>query len=65
MTSDAEFTSHQGLDGPALLAALLEEKGTPPIRSVGELACEGIFDTDEELEEFLAWVRAERRANLA
>lgn len=64
MTSDAEFASHEALGGPALLDALLREKGVQPIRSVDELACDGIFDTDEELEEFLTWIRAERQANL-
>ena len=65
MTSSTEFDSHDDLEGPALLEALLREKGVQPIRSVDELACEGIFDTDEELDEFLTWVRDERRANLA
>lgn len=64
VTSGAEFASQESLEGPALLEALLREKGVAPIRSVEELACDGIFDTDEELGEFLAWVRAERRANL-
>lgn len=36
-----------------------------PIQSVDDLACEGIFDTDEELDAFLAHVCAERHANLA
>ncbi len=65
VTSGAESASQEGLEGPALLEALLREKGVQPIRSVGELACDGIFDTDEELDEFLTWMRAERRANLA
>lgn len=59
MISGAEFASHEALEGPALLDALLREKGVQPIRSVDELACDGIFDTDEELEEFLTWIRAE------
>lgn len=65
VTSGAEPASQEGLEGPALLEALLREKGVTPIRSVDELACDGIFDTDEELDEFLTWVRAERWANLA
>lgn len=65
MTSGAEFASHEDLEGPALLEALLREKDVQPIRSIDELACDGIFDTDEELDEFLAWIRAEREANLA
>lgn len=41
------------MDGPALLTALMEDKQVRPIESVDELAGEGIFDTDEELGEFL------------
>ncbi|NKQ58413.1 hypothetical protein HFP15_36735 [Amycolatopsis sp. K13G38] len=66
MTSgSAEQPSHEGLDGPAHLAALVAEKDVQPIRSVDDLACEGVFETDDELDEFLAWVSAERKANLA
>lgn len=65
MSSSAEFARQEGLEGPALLEALLREKDVQPIRSVNDLACEGIFDTDHELAEFLTWVTAERRANLA
>ncbi len=65
MASSAEFGRQEGLEGPALLEALLREKDVQPIRSVNDLACEGIFDTDQELDEFLTWVTAERRANLA
>jgi hypothetical protein len=40
-------------------------RGIKPIKSGHDLACEGVFDSDEELDEFLAFVRAERQANLA
>ncbi|MGO1050501.1 hypothetical protein [Crossiella sp. CA198] len=63
--ASAEFASHEGLEGPALLDALFREKDVQPIRSVDDLACEGIFETDAELAEFLTWIRAERNANLA
>jgi hypothetical protein len=36
-----------------------------PVQTVRDLACDGIFDTDEELDEFLAHVRATRGADLA
>ncbi|MGH3898880.1 MAG: hypothetical protein ACRDTA_11645 [Pseudonocardiaceae bacterium] len=36
-----------------------------PVQSVEDLACEGIFDTDEELDEFLAHIYAARRIDLA
>ncbi len=36
-----------------------------PIGSIDDLAAAGVFESDDELDEFLAWVRAERNANLA
>jgi hypothetical protein len=36
-----------------------------PEQSARELACDGVFDTDEELNEFLAHVRNARDADLA
>ncbi len=65
MADNTERASHGGLEGPALLAALLAEKDAQPIRSIEDLACDGFFDTDEELSEFLSWVDIERKANLA
>ena len=63
--SSAEQPSHEGLDGPALRDALFAEKDVQPIRSVDDLACDGVFETGEELDEFLAWVSAERKAHLS
>jgi hypothetical protein len=40
-------------------------KGVRPIRSAEDLAHDGIFDTDEELDAFLAHVAETRRADLA
>jgi hypothetical protein len=40
-------------------------KGIHPIRSADDLAHDGIFDTDEELDDFLAHVAAIRHADLA
>lgn len=36
-----------------------------PVQSARDLACDGIFDTDEELDEFLEHVRSTRGADLA
>lgn len=36
-----------------------------PVQSARDLACEGIFETDEELDEFLEHVRRTRSADLA
>ena len=40
-------------------------KGVRPIRSADDLAQDGIFDTDEELDAFLAHVAETRHADLA
>ena len=36
-----------------------------PVQSAKDLACEGIFDTDEELDEFLEHLYAAHRADSA
>jgi hypothetical protein len=43
----------------------LRREGAQPIRSADDLACDGIFDTDEELDEFLQFTYAARRADIA
>lgn len=52
----AEVRRHAGMD------ELFRD--VPPIESVDDLAAPGVFESDAELEEFLAWVRAERNTNL-
>jgi hypothetical protein len=49
----------------ATLDQLLRAKQARPIQSADDLACDGIFETDEELDEFLAYTYAARRADLA
>jgi hypothetical protein len=39
-------------------------RGVHAIRSVEDLACDDAFETDEELDAFLAHVYSERHANL-
>ncbi|OAA26486.1 hypothetical protein UG55_1016151 [Frankia sp. EI5c] len=43
---------------------LLAAKNTQPIRSLDDLAAD-TFESDEELEEFLAFTRAERHRDVA
>ena len=43
----------------------VRRRGIKPVHDVADMARDGVFETDEELDEFLAWVRAERQANLA
>lgn len=52
------------LDGPQLAEELARRKDVQPIRSADDLACDGLFETDEELQEFLDDTYAARRANL-
>jgi hypothetical protein len=49
----------------ATLDELFRAKKTQPIRSADDLAYDSIFETDEELDEFLAYTYAARRADLA
>jgi hypothetical protein len=64
--------STSGADSPAgaparprlSAAELLAAKNTKPIQSLDDLAAD-IFESDEELEEFLAFTYAERHRDLA
>jgi hypothetical protein len=49
----------------ATLDELFRAKNVLPIQSADDLACDGVFESDEELEEFLAYTYAARRADLA
>lgn len=49
----------------ASLEEALRREGAQPIRSADDLASDGIFDTDEELDEFLQFTYAARRADIA
>jgi hypothetical protein len=42
----------------------VRRRGLKPVESAEDLACEGAFETDEELDAFLAQMYAERHANL-
>jgi hypothetical protein len=43
----------------------VRRKGIRPVESIADLAQPGIFDSDEELEEFLTHVYGARHADLA
>jgi hypothetical protein len=63
-TSDADYTG--SLPARPLLSVeeLLAGKHTQPIRSMDDLAAE-TFESDEELEEFLAFNHSERHRDIA
>ena len=63
-TSSADSDAGNTADRPSLsVTQLLAAKGTRPIRSLDELAAD-TFESDEEVEEFLAFTCAERRRDL-
>ena len=61
-TSSPDHGAGAGTSVHADVAALF---GMLPIRSVGDLASAEVFDTDTEVDEFLASVRGARGADLA
>jgi hypothetical protein len=63
-TDSSGYTAHPA-DTPESVEELLRRKGVRPIQSADDLACDGVFDTDEELDAFLAHVAALRHADLA
>jgi hypothetical protein len=65
MTSDLEQAERPTPRGSIPLDELARRKGVRPVESVDDMAQDGVFESDEELEEFLAHVYAARRADLA
>ena len=44
---------------------LLRRQGIRPIESVDELACPDLFESDDELDEFISFIYAARHTGLA
>jgi hypothetical protein len=67
MTSEAEHVEQPIIErqGRISLEEQVRRRRLRPIESVDDLRCEGVFDTDDELDEFLAFTYAARRADLA
>ncbi|WP_261570744.1 hypothetical protein [Frankia gtarii] len=63
-TSETGPPLYPPLRPPATVEELLNARGTQPIRSPDDLAAD-TFDSDEELDEFLAFAYAERRRDVA
>lgn len=64
-TNSADGASGHRREAQASLDEIFRAKKVRPIQSADDLACEGIFDTDEELNEFLEYTYAARRRDLA
>ncbi|HET9080827.1 MAG TPA: hypothetical protein VFO01_09985 [Trebonia sp.] len=64
-SSNAEHLPEWGTAEHIPVEELLRRQGIRPIKSVDELACPDLFESDDELAEFIAFVRASRNAELA
>ncbi|HEV2780009.1 MAG TPA: hypothetical protein VGX25_11495 [Actinophytocola sp.] len=65
MTTSSDYTDHVPARpaGRVSLDELARRKGVQPINSMDDLVCD-VFETDDELDEFLASTYAARRADL-
>lgn len=64
-TDNTDYPIRPCIGGTETLEEQLRRKGVRPIESEDDLACDDIFETDEELDEFLAYTYAARRTDLA
>ena len=66
MTSDrADYGAQLPDRGSVSVEELARRQGVNPVESMEDMARPDLFESDEELEEFLAHVYAARRADLA
>ena len=64
----ADDRSHLIMPAPGAREALTEalrREGVQPIESVDDWAGDGIFESDDELDDFLSFTYAARRADIA
>ena len=64
-TNSAGYAGESPETRPESLDDQVKRKGVRPVESVKEMAQDGVFESDEELEQFLAHVYAARHADLA
>lgn len=64
-TSGADNASPYLEAHPESVDEQVRRKGIRPVESIDDMAQDGVFESDEELEQFLAHVRTARHADLA
>ena len=64
-TSSAGYAGESPEPRPESIDEQVKRKGVQPVGSVRDMAQDGVFSSDEELEQFLAHVYAARHADLA
>lgn len=63
-TDRADYASVPPDSGTESIDDQARRKGVRPVESVADMAQDGVFESDDELEEFLAHVYAARHADL-
>ncbi|MBT8225259.1 MAG: hypothetical protein HKP61_09260 [Dactylosporangium sp.] len=64
-TSNAERVPGRPSAEHVPIEELARRQGVKPLRSADDLACPGLFESDQELDEFLADLYASRRAGMS
>jgi len=64
-TSSADYAGESPEGRPESIEEQVRRKGIRPVESVEDMAQDGVFESDEEVEQFLAHVYAARHADLA
>jgi hypothetical protein len=65
VATGAEPTGRPRRRGRLSLDELARRKGIQPVTSMEDMAQDGVFESDEEVDAFIAHVYASRRADLA
>lgn len=66
MTASNAETPYGGrLRGRELAEELMRQKNVQPIDDINDLACDGLFESDGEVDDFIAWVYEQRRSDLS
>jgi hypothetical protein len=64
-TSSADYAGESPEARPESIEEQVRRKGIRPVESVEDMAQDGVFESDEEVEQFLAHVYTARHADLA
>lgn len=64
-TSSADYTGESPESRPESIEEQVRRKGIRPVQVIEDMAQDGIFESDEEVEQFLDHVYAARRADVA
>lgn len=63
--NNAGYIREPGHHGPLSVEEVARRQGVSTVTTVADLASDEIFESDEELSEFLTFVREQRNASLS